>query len=82
MKSFGFADNFHVTGEEKLLYVKNIRNKLAHGENSFSEVGRNYSFFDLNKLYKAVVKYISEYCKVLCFFISSKKYLDANSNQG
>jgi hypothetical protein len=37
---------------------------IAYGENSFNGIGRNYYFYDLQKIYEKFSDYITEYCKI------------------
>lgn len=65
LNRFGINNNFHVKDEDKLLLIKNIRNKLAHGENSFNEIGRNYTVNDMQRFSGIVFNYLSELCRLI-----------------
>lgn len=70
---YGLPHNTQITGE-KLLIIKRNRNILAHGEKSFSELGRIYSQQDINKYYKECNEFLNEYILNLETYIREKKY--------
>lgn len=54
--------------------VKDYRNKLAHGELSFVEVGRSRSIQDLKKDHATVTKYLEEVVNNCVKYLDDKKY--------
>lgn len=75
LRRFGINKNFHVKKEEKLIQIKGIRNKLAHGESSFNEIGRNYSYDDMQKFYDIVSFYLKEFTNIITTYLDRKQYL-------
>lgn len=57
-KRIGVSVSTDVVGE-KLLFVKNCRNKLAHGEVSFQEACRDFSEDDIEKIVKEVLEFLN-----------------------
>jgi len=55
--------------------VKERRNHLAHGEFTFSEVGRDYSIKDLHRIKKEVYDFISKVLDRFRRFVDGAKYL-------
>ena len=55
--------------------VKEYRNKLAHGELSFVEVGRSKSIQDLKKDHAIVTKYLEEVVNNCVKYLDAKKYI-------
>ena len=54
--------------------VKDYRNKLAHGELSFVEVGLSRSIQDLKKDHATVTKYLEEVVNNCVKYLDDKKY--------
>ena len=65
--------NRRVNGH-KLLTIKNTRNRLAHGEATFSEIGQIYNINDLNLIRKECKIYLKEYLLNVEKYINNKKY--------
>jgi hypothetical protein len=61
---------------ERLKTIKQKRNDLAHGNSSFSEVGRNYTTNELSEFVREVVAYLSEITTSISLYVSSQNYLD------
>ncbi len=62
-KVYGFSDRTvhnQTKGGQCLLQIKNKRNDLAHGVFSFSEVGKDYSVQDLEKMKNETVNYLEQ----------------------
>jgi len=78
LKNWGFADDFHATGEAKLHDIRNFRNILAHGERAFKEVGKGYSLNDMEKYGEATYNYLLQLVRIVNSYFSDKKYLAAN----
>lgn len=70
-KQFGYAET---SNGRDLLTIKEKRNKLAHGEFTFSEIGKEYTVGDLIKLKTDTVGYIEDVLKNVENFILDKKY--------
>lgn len=56
-KKFGVTISDNIKGE-KLLTVKNIRNKLAHGEVNFSVACRDYTIKEIKDIVRSVSKFM------------------------
>lgn len=56
------------------LVVKNKRNKLAHGNISFSDCGAYYLLSDLQNFKEHIVNYMQDVVKKTCNYIISKSY--------
>lgn len=65
-KQFGYAET---SNGRDLLTIKEKRNKLAHGEFTFSEIGKEYTVGDLIKLKTDTVGYIEDVLKNVENFI-------------
>ncbi|MEY4927387.1 MAG: hypothetical protein RI894_1823 [Bacteroidota bacterium] len=57
-----------------ILKVKNYRNKLAHGEESYTKIGAREGFFEINKIRKHVFKYLDEIVDSIENFLNDEKY--------
>ena len=62
---------------ERLLAVKTLRNDLAHGSKSFTEVGRNFTMTDISEITDEVVAYLTELIANVAQYLSSKSYLSS-----
>lgn len=58
----------------KLCEIKDVRNRLAHGEVSFSDLGKNYSVLQLDRYYKECRLYLREYLLNVEKYINDKNY--------
>ncbi len=56
-------------------FIKSCRNKLAHGEISFGDCGRDVSLAQLKDLVNAVVTYLKEVIDAFICFINDKRFL-------
>lgn len=74
---FGFSHQVHYTAGkgEKLNIVKNRRNKLAHGEESFSECGRSYTYAELLIIKNQVIRYLRQTLKNIEHFLNTEQYI-------
>ncbi len=61
---------------ERLLAVKTLRNDLAHGSKSFSEVGRTFTMEDILEITEEVVAYLTELIGNVAQYLSTKSYLN------
>lgn len=58
----------------ELLTIKEKRNQLAHGEKTFSEIGRDFSVKQLMEMKKALTSFIEEVLINVQDFIDHRKY--------
>lgn len=61
-----------------MLTVKNKRNSLAHGNETFTEVGGNFSIEDLFKMNKEIVGFLNHLIQEVENFLTTKSYKIAN----
>jgi hypothetical protein len=59
----------------ELLTIKDLRNKLAHGNNTFVEIGKERTIEDLIKMRKAVEEYFTIFLNQTNDFINDKGFL-------
>ena len=71
---FSFVTHFSLKSGEKLHIVKTQRNKLAHGEISFSSCGRDYTLEDLVKIKEQTIKFIRRILENIKIYIDNKKF--------
>ena len=57
-----------------LVDVKKKRNWLAHGEKTFSEVGNNVSYIEIETAKNAVIIFLEEYINSVEAYINKQKY--------
>jgi hypothetical protein len=60
---------------DELLIIKNFRNHLAHGEKTFSEIGKEKSITELIRINVRVTLYLRAVLKSISDFINNKHYL-------
>lgn len=77
IEKIGIRYELHVDKEEKLLTIKNNRNKLAHGEVSYEEIGRCYTDSDLREYIDAVLNYVISFKKLVAQYINGEGYLES-----
>lgn len=65
----------YCTGDIKLHTLKIIRNKLAHGEKSFSIIGKQYSVNQVKKLKEDIERIFLDLQDELEIFLNDKHYL-------
>ena len=70
---YALAHNSKTKGE-KLVEIKSARNRLAHGEISFSELGGNYTREQIYDYYNECKKYLDEYISNVEVYIKENKY--------
>lgn len=75
VSSLGVKYEYHCVNEERLLMIKNFRNQLAHGERSYSELGRDYLKSDIEKYSNATFDYLDGFIKIIEKYISEEGYL-------
>lgn len=77
-RNYGFRKPVRESNE--LLTVKSARNDLAHGEKSFSDVGRDYDVARMEKIRAEVVAFLSELLDNVDDYITSRSYLASPSS--
>lgn len=60
---------------DNLATIKNKRNHLAHGNHSFSEIGRDYSSGDLQGFKKETIEFLNDVISQIEAFLREEKYL-------
>lgn len=60
--------------ERKLEDLKDFRNNLAHGNDSFSNIGSSVSFAELKEYKNKTFKYLDKYIATISEYVSNKKY--------
>lgn len=60
--------------EPFLQIIKTNRNKLAHGESSFEEIGRQLTYQQLEKIKKETMRYLESFISEIDKFISNQMY--------
>ena len=71
----GIKYELHTDGEENLSIIKDKRNKLAHGEFSYSEIGRDYTKSDIVKYAQICFSYIESYIILIKKYIDEEQFL-------
>lgn len=72
LKKYGIAFDEKIS---ELKTIKDNRNKLAHGELTFEEVGRNLSVPQLIHMKEETFKYMEKVISVMENFVQEKKYI-------
>ncbi|MDZ4725565.1 MAG: MAE_28990/MAE_18760 family HEPN-like nuclease [Leptospira sp.] len=75
---YGFAHPVTERGGDDLLIVKTSRNDLAHGNKSFSEIGKDYSVDDVILKKDNIIKYLEAMLDSVAEYIRDQKYLSTN----
>ncbi|MEM9219837.1 MAG: MAE_28990/MAE_18760 family HEPN-like nuclease [Cyanobacteria bacterium P01_F01_bin.150] len=68
--------------KNSLLYIKDLRNQLAHGSISFEQSGENLTVSDLKELKKRTVNYLEEVVQSFSAYVSSFMFLEASARPG
>jgi MAE_28990/MAE_18760-like HEPN len=78
---FSFDTDYSKTrhGENLSIVMKN-RNDLAHGNKSFTEVGKDISIEDIRKVKEEVIAYISQILNNIETYLDAKEYLDVSQD--
>lgn len=71
-KQFGYDET---KDGRQLVIIKDKRNILAHGEYTFSDVGKDYTYNELVKLKDETVHYIEDVLDKVELYINNKGYL-------
>ena len=74
LKQFGGNE---ISNGRNLKTIKDKRNYLAHGEFSFSEIGKDYTIQDLVKYKDDVKGYLDKVLNEIQQYIDNKKYLNS-----
>ncbi len=61
---------------ENLKTIKNKRNDLAHGNDSFAEIGKNYAISDLNEFAKEIIAYLDKITTHIADYVNAQNYLN------
>lgn len=69
--------NFKRNGQ-RLLIIKSNRNSLAHGEATFSGVGKNYALSDLQSMNNETAAYLEDMIEHIQAYMSNSSYLSIN----
>lgn len=80
-RKYGFSydtDYSKTKHGENLYKIMQNRNDLAHGNKSFSEVGKDLSIEDLIKFKNEVVEYIGQILINIEIYLDEKEYLDSS----
>ena len=72
-KKYGFAEP--AGNSSRLLTVKTRRNSLAHGDQSFAEVGRNVTVPELDTIKTEVVAYLAMFITNITVYLTQQHYL-------
>lgn len=77
-QAYGFSTQVHYSAGngDKLHQVKVRRNNLAHGNISFSECGREFTYEDLCEIKKQVIRYMRQILNNIDKFLNEEKFLD------
>jgi len=78
-----FADQLGITlrvhhslnAGDKLVRVKQLRNELAHGEKSFSEGGREFSYPEIIVVSNQVIKYLESFIRSVEKYLVTKSFI-------
>lgn len=76
-KKFGFSSKTHYTTRNgsRLHTVKTKRNTLAHGNQSFAECGRDYTYSELEEIKKQVIAYLRQILRNINDYLDQRKFL-------
>lgn len=72
---YGFKHAIRVNSDQ-ILTVKNQRNNLAHGHQSFADVGKLYPLEDFEKFAEDVKKYLESMTDHISDYINQQAYLE------
>ena len=75
---YGFA--LPKVRSDELLTVKTIRNDLAHGLKTFSEVGREFDVERLEKIMREVIGFLRALLANITAYIKTQSYLSTRSS--
>lgn len=61
----------------ELQTIKNMRNKLAHGESTFEEVGRDLSIQQLERMQSRTFEYLTNTIEAIEEYLQNEKFIDS-----
>ena len=70
-KKIGFKES---SDGRHLVEIKEKRNRLAHGEHTFHDVGKDFTYNDLNEYKENTITYLEDVINKINEFITNKKY--------
>lgn len=70
-KQFGYLEP---TDGSKLLTIKEKRNKQAHGEFTFCDIGKDYTVRELNEFKEETIHFLENVLTNIGYFIDNKQY--------
>lgn len=79
-QNYGFSSNTDYNQTKHgscLVTIKGRRNDLAHGTFSFTEVGKEYSIGDLEKMKNETINYLSEIINNIEQYLNNQDYIQA-----
>lgn len=77
---FSYKTNRRARKGAHLLTIKTQRNKLAHGDDSFSDTGRNYTIQELKEIKDSCIAYLEDILKNIDKYIDEQDYLIKSNN--
>ncbi len=66
---------------EKLRSIKDYRNDLAHGNLTFSEVGRSYDLNQLREYKDETIAYVEKIIENIDYYLRNQRYLNNSNGQ-
>lgn len=66
-----------VSNGSELEDIKNIRNKLAHGERTFNDIGKDITVNELNSIKEKTINYLDLFVNNVRRFIENKNFKDS-----
>lgn len=73
---FSYRTDPNITKQgEKLLSIKNYRNDLAHGNLTFSEIGRLYDINQLKEYKDETIAYLEKIIENIDYYLKNQNYL-------
>lgn len=73
-EEIGFDKTENERNGRNLVTIKNKRNGLAHGNNTFYDVGRDYTVNDVSKFKEETFNYLSDVISNIELFIHERRY--------
>ncbi len=75
IRNLAYQIGFEITPNGRnLVNIKNKRNRLAHGEQTFYDVGKDFSVSDLKNLKNETFEYLSDVIQKVEDFINNENY--------
>jgi hypothetical protein len=77
---FSFKTDYSTTKHgEHLEEIRDNRNSLAHGNESFAKIGKDASFENLLKLKEEVIEYLQQILQNIQEYLENEEYLDKST---